>query len=458
MRLPPRLATVFTFVLLIGTAPVSHAQELPTGALPLDDFSPVFLGMYRKLMVIEDDIRRYSAQYGVDFDLARAVCLYESGGNADLTSHAGARGYFQVMRPTFRELRVETNLEAGVKYLSQLVQEFGREDRAIAAYNGGMGRVDRDRGLPLETLQYVIGVGQYRTVLKQYDASLRFHASRLKLVSVGENDDWASLIKALGVPEWELRLHNAFLSGRQLRPGDLIAYPPEPRQQLLRLAGDVVEYRTRVGDNYLKLAYTLGIQPDAMRGANSIWHLQSVPAGMTLTLPLADDREGLLHAAVGLALTDSVRLARAADAPAGRVVPVASSSTDEPTPSVPSRPAAAAPARPIVHRVERGDTLSNIATRYGTTMAAIQQANDLGARTTVMLGETLQISGSGAARAQTRPRTITHRVTRGDTLTALAERYNTTVGAIQEANALGRRGTIQIGQRLRIPSAARVGG
>ena len=40
-----------------------------------------------------------------------AVCLYESGGNANLTSRAGARGYFQVMPSTFRSLRVETNIE-----------------------------------------------------------------------------------------------------------------------------------------------------------------------------------------------------------------------------------------------------------------------------------------------------------------------------------------------------------
>ena len=133
----------------------------------LDDFSPAFLGMYRKVMEIEDDIRRHATRYGVDFDLARAVCLHESGGNAGLASHAGAQGYFQLMPRTYRELRVTTNIEAGVKYLAQLIQQFGREDRAIAAYNGGPGRVARGTGLPIETLQYVIGVGHYRTVLKQ---------------------------------------------------------------------------------------------------------------------------------------------------------------------------------------------------------------------------------------------------------------------------------------------------
>ena len=58
-------------------------------------------------------------------------------------SSAGARGYFQVMPATFRELRVDTNIEAGIKYLARQVSRFGREDYALAAYNGGPGRVSR---------------------------------------------------------------------------------------------------------------------------------------------------------------------------------------------------------------------------------------------------------------------------------------------------------------------------
>ena len=75
----------------------------------------------------------------MDPSLARAVCMYESGGNGQLTSGAGANGYFQVMPATFRLMRVPTNIEAGIKYLGQLVAQFGREDYALAAYNGGPG-------------------------------------------------------------------------------------------------------------------------------------------------------------------------------------------------------------------------------------------------------------------------------------------------------------------------------
>src|SRR5687767_15795964 len=103
-------------------------------------------------MEIEGDIVRYSRKYGVDPSLARAVCMYESGGNANLTSGAGARGYFQVMPATFRSLRVPTNIEAGIKYLGQLVEQFGREDYAVAAYSGGRGRIARGRAIALESV------------------------------------------------------------------------------------------------------------------------------------------------------------------------------------------------------------------------------------------------------------------------------------------------------------------
>ena len=90
-------------------------------------------------MEIEGEIKQFTDQYGLDQDLARAVVIHESGGNGSVVSIDGANGYFQVMPATFRSLRVDTNIEAGIKYLSQQVTRFGREDYALAAYNGGSG-------------------------------------------------------------------------------------------------------------------------------------------------------------------------------------------------------------------------------------------------------------------------------------------------------------------------------
>ena len=388
---------------LFASGRPAQAQELPPGVLPVEEFSPLFLGMYRKVMVVEDGIRRYALQYGVDFDLARAVCLYESGGNAGLASGAGARGYFQVMPPSFRELRVTTNLEAGVKYLAQMIRQFGREDRAIAAYNGGPGRINRGGALPMETLQYVMGVGHYRAVLKQHDDSIRYHASRLQIATVQAGDSWSTLAARLDVPELELRMHNPFLAARQLRVGQLVAYSPTRREDLLLGTGGYAEYRMRHGDNYLNLAHTIGIEPEAIRTANSLWQLQIVSAGVPLRIPLAAaSATGMLDAVAAPPLADDpidlepapVRrpaVERAAAAPdVDRVV----------TAAAPARAAAARRASPaartIVHRVQAGDTLFGLARRYDTTVAAIQQANKMGRRSTIRRGERLTMPAASS--------------------------------------------------------------
>lgn len=50
-----------------------------------------------------------------------------------------------------------------------------------------------------------------------------------------------------------------------------------------------------------------------------------------------------------------------------------------------------------------------------------------------------------------------HVVTRGETLSGIASRYGVTVAALQETNGIRRASRIQVGQRIRVPSAARRG-
>ena len=78
---------------------------------------------------------------------AEPSCLYESGGNANLRSSAGANGYSQVVPATFQLLQIPSNIEAGIKYLGQLVRQLGREDYALAAY-GGPARGAAKRPMP----------------------------------------------------------------------------------------------------------------------------------------------------------------------------------------------------------------------------------------------------------------------------------------------------------------------
>ena len=379
----------------LAAPPPLPSQEAPlpdSDFLPLEDFSPSFLGMYRKVMEIEDEIRQHAKRYDVDPHLAWAVCLFESGGNANLTSRPGARGYFQVMPRTFRSLRVETNIEAGVKYLAQLVRRFDREDYALAAYNGGPARVSRRRRMPLATLQYVLGVGDYRTNLKMYEPSIRHHAQRIRLEVVGEDDDWWTIAKRLDRTVVELRLHNPFLANlyQRLRAGQVIAYPDQPREAVLFEDEGGVRYRTRHGDNYLHLAFALDVDLDELRDQNALWRLQVVPAGMLLRIPLDWEGSHTVHR-VGPEETLEQIAEELKSAP-WRIIHDNALWDQEVSEGMMLR------VRPIpppptyfTHRVSNGDTLGAIAQRYGSTVAAIQAANGLGRRTLILTGQTLRV-------------------------------------------------------------------
>lgn len=118
-------------------------------------------------------IVKYSQEYGVDPNIARAVAMQESGGRHDVVSPAGAIGTFQLMPDTAKELGVDPhdldqNIRGGIQYLKQMHDRYGGNwDRALYAYNWGPGNMDAylqtgkgldGRPMPSETLNYVPGV------------------------------------------------------------------------------------------------------------------------------------------------------------------------------------------------------------------------------------------------------------------------------------------------------------
>ncbi|HZL01953.1 MAG TPA: LysM peptidoglycan-binding domain-containing protein [Cellulomonas sp.] len=128
--------------------------------------------------------------------------------------------------------------------------------------------------------------------------------------------------------------------------------------------------------------------------------------------------------------------------------------------------AAVAPAA-ATYIVAKGDTVSRIATKQGTTIAAIVAANGLNARAFIRLGQQLTIPGTAAATpvqpaaAATSVRTstagtTTHTVVSGETVSRIATKFGTTVQAIVAANGLNARAFIRLGQQLTIPGQATV--
>lgn len=120
-----------------------------------------------------------------------------------------------------------------------------------------------------------------------------------------------------------------------------------------------------------------------------------------------------------------------------------------------SPPAASAPPRTVT--VTAGDTLSGIAARYGVSASALQSANNISNPNAIRVGQILTIPGGGgggnsAAPDPSRPNasSIVRRYTvrPGDTLSSIAQRYNTTTAALWSANSLASPNAITVGQVL----------
>ncbi|MGL4486767.1 MAG: N-acetylmuramoyl-L-alanine amidase AmiB [Yersinia sp. (in: enterobacteria)] len=117
-----------------------------------------------------------------------------------------------------------------------------------------------------------------------------------------------------------------------------------------------------------------------------------------------------------------------------------------------------------IHKVQRGETLSGIASRYGVSMARLRQNNTLKSDV-VWVGQRLKVPTPGSTAEVVTPKAnvlakanagkkqpVKHQVKRGDTLSAIAARYGVSMSDIERANKI-KSGNVQLGNTLIIPQS-----
>jgi soluble lytic murein transglycosylase len=157
----------------------------------VDTASPPWYERLRYPLAYATIIRGHARNYDLEPALLAAVIYQESKFETDARSDAGAIGLMQLRPDTAKGIaertggsrfRVEDlynpeiNVRYGAWYLRHLLNKYGDEPVALAAYNAGQTRVDRWRArgsgiLFAETRHYVERVGELKGIYRRAYAS-----------------------------------------------------------------------------------------------------------------------------------------------------------------------------------------------------------------------------------------------------------------------------------------------
>jgi N-acetylmuramoyl-L-alanine amidase len=104
-----------------------------------------------------------------------------------------------------------------------------------------------------------------------------------------------------------------------------------------------------------------------------------------------------------------------------------------------------------IYIVKRGDYLSKIADKYDTTAETLVQYNNLKRRNKIYRGQRLKIPPSSWEAKSLSIPTTTYYVKRADTVGKIAYRCDTTIGTLLRLNDMNMRDNIYVGQKLKVP-------
>jgi membrane-bound lytic murein transglycosylase D len=116
------------------------------------------------------------------------------------------------------------------------------------------------------------------------------------------------------------------------------------------------------------------------------------------------------------------------------------------------------------YTVREGDTVTNVAQRFGTTAQHLRELNELGNASAIKVGAELRVPSAvatlppqvlqAAARVDARNRSASvsavHVVRRGDTLSGIAKQHSMSVATLARLNNINPNGTLRTGQKLKL--------
>ena len=164
-------------------------------------FSIVAYQTSRQKIAYQDEIKKYSEKYNVDPLLVASIIKVESDFDNEAHSNQNAKGLMQLLDSSAKHSAeiigeeyypdklkdVDYNLNLGVGYFNYLNKYYNNTELALAAYNGGIGNVDKwiaDKKIDKydpdptkipteETRQYVIKINSNYDLMKVfYDEGL----------------------------------------------------------------------------------------------------------------------------------------------------------------------------------------------------------------------------------------------------------------------------------------------
>ena len=440
-------------------------------------------------------IEQILAEEGLPDEL-KYLAVIESGLNPKARSRWHAVGMWQFMSATGRSYGLESDswtddrmdpvqaTRAAARHLKDLYKQYDENwhvamagyncsprciKRAIRANGGVADYWGMYRHLPKETRGYLpnfIAVAQIMSNPEAFGfpANVSGPEYAYDEIPVTGMLSVKTIARMVGATETKIKDLNPALRRNSLPPGNepfLLRIPPGTASRFAQAFAELPEEEKSTGAQHVvrrgeflsRIASRYGVTVSGIMQANNLRRTTIYP-GQTLIVPVRGGQAGQSALAVaeirtinwGTRVNQPIALdfdpnavsasrsstpVRQASQTGSRLTVASSSSTQGQSSNDRVR-----------HTVKRGDTLSELADKYGTSVSSIKRLNNLRGNT-IRVGQRLTIDAS-------RKPAVIHVVRTGDNLTTIARRYNSSVSGIRSSNNL-RSSRIYPGQRLTIP-------